>query len=214
MQEYDKNTQNFLNRLEKQPEEIQVLVMNLLQNARNAGNWGFLRNDRPETSEMLSQLKKLDYVDIYEIKGGHIFRLPLEKLFTILGEVAPEIYSNKEKELALEFRQRSLHQFKLFLESGVRSAKIGIYGLNDSPNISIKGKFYKSFNFELQMALLLMKEYGYDIKIGGRILPVETALLEGRFPIVLKHLELAPSKKGLMMDIVKRPKNKKKGGQK
>lgn len=209
MQNFDEKTKNFLKRLEMQPEGIQIVVTHLLQNARNAGNWGFLRDSEPSTKYILEALRKMDYITIYEIKDGYIFRLPLEKLFSILGEVVPEIYSNKEKEMALDFREKSLGKFKTFLSSGVRKAKIGIYGLNDSSTISIKGKFYKSFNFELQMALLLMQEYGYDLKIEGRILPVEFALLENRFPLVLKKLELAPSKHGLMLDIVKRPKNAK-----
>jgi hypothetical protein len=120
-----------------------------------------------------------------------------------LTRVSPELYDNKAKEAALEFRRKSVENFVSFLRSGVKQAKIGIFNLNDSPNITVSGKVYKAFNMDLANVAMFLRDAGYSLVIGGRKVPASYALIQANYPKLLSQLELAPSGNGLMLDIVK-----------
>lgn len=140
---------------------------------------------------------------MYPVKNGVLITTPMETILTILTRVSPELYDAKAKQAALDFRKKSQESFVNFLRSGVREARIAIYNLNDSPNITINGKVHKAFNVDLATAAMYLRDAGYAFVVDGKVLPAENVLVKDRFALAHTKFELAPSGNGLMVDIKK-----------
>lgn len=195
--------ERFIQRLEREPLDIQHAIVRYAENVMNGCNWAFLSNKSVSYRSELESFKKSSIVTVYEVKNGVLITTPLETILSILTRVSPELYTKDAKEEALKFRKKSVENFVSFLRSGVKEAKIGIFNLNDSPNITVNGKIYKAFNMDLANVAMFLKSAGYSIRIEGKKLPAQNVLVPERYPIALKKLELAPSGNGLLLEIVK-----------
>lgn len=195
--------EHFLARMEREPEDVQHAAVRYAENLMNGCNWAFISSKSETFAKETKAFEKSPIVTVYNVKNGVLITTPMETILNILTRVSPEIYTPKEKELALKFRQKSVENFVNFLRSGVKQAKIGIYNLNDSPNITIQGKIYKAFNMDLASVCMYLRDAGYSLVIEGKKLPAEYALITDRYPLVHERLEMAPSGNGLMLDIVK-----------
>lgn len=195
--------ERFLDRLDREPEDVQHSVVRYAENLMNGCNWAFISSKSPTFAKETEAFKQSKLVTVYKVKNGVLITTPLETILSILTRVSPELYDVKAKEEALKFRSESYNNFVNFLRSGVKQAKIGIFNLNDSPNITINGKVYKAFNIDLATACMYLRDAGYSLVIEGRPLQPAVALVADRYPMVLERLELAPSGNGLMLDIIK-----------
>lgn len=195
--------QRFLDRMEREPDDVQHSVVRYAENLMNGCNWAFIPSKSPTFTSETEAFEKSSLVTVYRIKNGVLITTPMETIFSILTRVSPELYDAKAKEKALKFRTKSVKNFLSFLRSGVKQAKIGIFNLNDSPNITINGKVYKAFNMDLANVAMFLRDARYSLVIGGRKIPASYALIQENYPKLLSQLELAPSGNGLMLDIVK-----------
>lgn len=195
--------QRFLDRMEREPDDVQHSVVRYAENLMNGCNWAFISSKSPTFALETKVFEKSSLVTVYRIKNGVLITTPMETIFSILTRVSPELYDAKAKEEALKFRTKSVENFVSFLRSGVKQAKIGIFNLNDSPNITINGKVYKAFNMDLANVAMFLRDAGYSLVIGGRKIPASYALIQENYPKLLSQLELAPSGNGLMLVIVK-----------
>lgn len=193
----------FLARMEREPDDVQHSVVRYAENLMNGCNWAFISSKSPTYTLETKAFEKSNLVTVYKVKNGVLITTPIENIFSILTRVSPELYDNKAKEAALEFRRKSVENFVSFLRSGVKQAKIGIFNLNDSPNITVSGQVYKAFNMDLANVAMFLRDAGYSLVIGGRKVPASYALIQANYPKLLSQLELAPSGNGLMLDIVK-----------
>lgn len=193
----------FLARMEREPDDVQHSVVRYAENLMNGCNWAFISAKSHTYTLETKAFEKSNLVTVYKIKNGVLITTPLETIFSILARVSPELYDEKAKTTAIEFRKKSVENFVSFLRSGVKQAKIGIFNLNDSPNITISGKVYKAFNMDLANVAMFLRDAGYSLVIGGRKVPASYALIQANYPTLLSQLELAPSGNGLMLDIVK-----------
>lgn len=203
----DKNVEilfeRFDARMKREPDDVQHSVVRYAENIMNGCNWAFISSKSPTFSKEVKSFEKSKVVKVYKINGGVLITTPMETVLSILSRVSPELYSPKTVEAALAFRRKSTENFVKFLRSGVKNAKVGIFNLNDSPNITINGKVYKAFNIDLAMAAMFLRDAGYSLVIQGRKIPAQNALIEERYPVFLQQLELAPSGNGLMLEIAK-----------
>lgn len=195
--------QRFLDRMEREPDDVQHSVVRYAENLMNGCNWAFISSKSPTFALETKAFEKSSLVTVYQIKNGVLITTPMETIFSILTRVSPELYDAKAKEEALKFRTKSVENFVSFLRSGVKEAKIGIFNLNDSPNITINGKVYKAFNMDLANVAMFLRDAGYSLVISGRKIPASYALIQENYPKLLSQLELAPSGNGLMLGIVK-----------
>ena len=195
--------QRFLDRMEREPDDVQHSVVRYAENLMNGCNWAFISSKSPTFALETKAFEKSSLVTVYRIKNGVLITTPMETIFSILTRVSPELYDAKAKEEALKFRTKSVENFVSFLRSGVKQAKIGIFNLNDSPNIAINGKVYKAFNMDLANVAMFLRDAGYSLVIGGRKIPASYALIQENYPKLPSQLELAPSGNGLMLDIVR-----------
>lgn len=193
----------FLARMEREPDDVQHSVVRYAENLMNGCNWAFISSKSATYTLETKAFEKSNLVTVYKVKNGVLITTPIETIFSILTRVSPELYDNKAKEAALEFRRKSVENFVSFLRSGVKQAKIGIFNLNDSPNITVSGKVYKAFNMDLANVAMFLRDAGYSLVIGGRKVPASYALIQANYPKLLSQLDLAPSGNGLMLDIVK-----------
>ena len=195
--------ERFLARMEKEPLDVQHSVVHYAENLMNGCNWAFISAKNPSFAKETESFKNSKLVSVYEVKNGVLITTPMETILTILTRVSPELYDAKAKQAALEFRKKSQEGFVNFLRSGVTEARIAIYNLNDSPNITINGKVYKAFNVDLATAAMFLRDAGYAFVIDDKVLPAENVLVKERFAAAHKVFELAPSGNGLMVDIKK-----------
>lgn len=193
----------FLDRMEKEPLDVQHSVVHYAENLMNGCNWAFISSKSPTFAKETESFKNSSLVTVYPVKNGVLITTPMETILSILTRVSPELYDAKTKQAALEFRAKCQEGFVNFLRSGVKEAKIAIYNLNDSPNITINGKVYKAFNVDLATAAMFLRDAGYAFVVDGRVLPAENVLVKDRYPIAHTKFELAPSGNGLMIDIKK-----------
>lgn len=199
----------FFKRLEREPLDVQHAITRFLPNLINACNWSFVpkveegTHGYKELKESLEVLNKSNWVEVIPLRNGYLLTASLDTLMGIASRVAPEIFSNEEKEVAVAFRQKSVENFIKFLRSGVSEARIGIYNLNDSPNITINGRIFKAFALDLANVAMYLNSAGYDLVIEGRRLPSSYALIPEKYNQILQRLEMSPSQNGLMLDIVK-----------
>ena len=178
--------ERFLARMEREPEDVQHAAVRYAENLMNGCNWAFISSKSETFAKETKAFEKSPIVTVYKVKNGVLITTPMETILNILTRVSPEIYTPKEKELALKFRQKSVENFVNFLRSGVKQAKI-----------------YKAFNMDLASVCMYLRDAGYSLVIEGKKLPAEYALITDRYPLVHERLEMAPSGNGLMLDIVK-----------
>lgn len=193
----------FLDRMEREPLDVQHSVVHYAENLMNGCNWAFISAKSPSFAKETESFKNSDLVTVYPVKNGVLITTPMETILNILTRVSPELYDARTKKAALEFRAKCQEGFVNFLRSGVKEAKIAIYNLNDSPSITINGKVYKAFNVDLATAAMFLRDAGYAFVIDGRVLPAENVLVKDRYPVAHTKFELAPSGNGLMVDIKK-----------
>lgn len=195
--------ERFINALDAEPVDIQLLVTETAANFMNGCNWAFLSSKAPDYKQKVDFLKNSKVVESYELGGGTLILCDFKVLHPILKRVSPELFTEKALSKALEFRKESTAAFVSFVQSGVKKAKVGIFNLNDSNNITIGGTVYKAFNIDLPQAAMFLERMGYGIVLKGRVLPAGYLLDGDKLSQALKYLELAPSGNALMLDIVK-----------
>lgn len=199
--------ERFLARMDREPLDVQHAVVRYAENIMNGCNWAFISNKAVSYAKETESFKNSGVVTVYPVKNGVLITTPMETILTILTRVSPELYDAKAKQAALEFRKKSQEGFVNFLRSGVKEARIAIYNLNDSPNITINGKVHKAFNVDLATAAMYLRDAGYAFVVNDKgtekVLPAENILVKDRFALAHTKFELAPSGNGLMIDIKK-----------
>ena len=199
--------ERFLARMEREPEDVQHAAVRYAENLMNGCNWAFISSKSETFAKETKAFEKSPIVTVYNVKNGVLITTPMETILTILTRVSPELYDAKAKQAALEFRKKSQESFVNFLRSGVKEARIAIYNLNDSPNITINGKVHKAFNVDLATAAMYLRDAGYAFVVNDKgtekVLPAENVLVKDRFALAHTKFELAPSGNGLMVDIKK-----------
>lgn len=191
----------FANALERNfPPEVSVGVGVVLPNLVNGCSWGFVNDSNKDYVKYLEAIASNKSMSSFKIKGGYLYSIDMTYLLNVLHKVAGGLVTKEDLEIASEHRQEALAKLEKFMKDG-KSGKIGIYNLNDSPKITVKGVTYPAFCVTLNDLLVLSVKHGYYFKLGGRLR--SPGDVRARALKVVENLELAPSRNALFIEIEK-----------
>lgn len=190
----------FAEELNKYPVEVAVGVGVVIPNLVNGCSWGFVTDTNSEYARILDNIRANPNMASFNIRGGYLYSINMDYLLSILSKVAGGFVTNKDLQIASEHRQKALEDLEKFMKKG-GSGKIGIYNLNDSPRITVKGVSYPAFCVTLQDLLALCVRNGYGLKLGNQ---VRTPGSVSQHAVqVVEKLEIAPSGNALFIEIAK-----------
>lgn len=188
----------FANELQKYPLEVAVGVGIIIPNLVNGCSWGFVNDTNEEYKKCLKSIQSNSNMSSYKIKGGYLVNINMDYLLSILGKIASGYVTPKDLQIAGEHRRKALLDLEKFMKKG-GSGKIGIYNLNDSPRITVKGVSYPAFCVTMPDLLTMCVRNGYGLKLGNTLrTPNQVA---HHIAQVIPKLEIAPSGNALFIEI-------------
>lgn len=188
----------FANALQSYPAEVAVGVGIVIPNLVNGCSWGFVNDSNAEFKKCLNAIHSNPNMFAFKIKNGYLLNMNMDYLVSILSKVASGYVTDRDLQIAIRHRQKALSDLEKFFKKG-GSGKIGIFNLNDSPRITVKGVSYPAFCVTLPDLLAMCVRNGYGLKLGAKVRTpgeVSNKLLQ-----VVERLEIAPSGNALFVEV-------------
>lgn len=191
----------FAEKLQKKyPLEVSIGVGIIIPNFVNGCSWGFVPDTNTEYVNYLDAIGSNQNMSSIKIKGGYLVNMNMDYLIAVLKDTAGGYITPRDLEIAGKHRTDALASLKSFMEKG-KNGRIGIYNLNDTNSITVKGNRYSSFCVTMPDLLALCSKMGYGLVLGGKLrTPSEVA---PHMINVVERLELAPSSNAMFIDIAK-----------
>lgn len=199
-QEVEAAAIRFANELQKYPIEVGVVVGVVIRNLVNGCSWGFVNDDNEEFKKCLGAINSNGNMSCFPIRGGYLVNINMDYLLSILSKVASGYVTPRDLQIAGKHREDALVGLEKFMKKG-GSGKIGIYNLNDSPRITVKGVSYPSFCVTILDLLTMCVRNGYGLKLGGKVRTAQQ--VASCLDKVIPRLEIAPSGNALFIEVVK-----------
>lgn len=188
----------FANEMQKYPQEVAVGVGIILPNLVNGCSWGFVNDTNEDFKKCIDAICKNPNMACFKVKNGYLVTMGMDYLLGILNRSATGLVRPRDLQLASEHRQKALVDLDKFMKKGLQG-KIGIYNLNDSPSITVKGTTYRAFCVTLNDLLTIAIRNGYKLKLGGSARnPGQVA---SHAIQVISRLEVAPSGNALFIEV-------------
>ncbi len=187
----------FAEALKRYPTSTQIGIGVVLPNIVNGCSWGFVGNN-PEFEKNRKEIDENPNMGYYKIKNGYLVYMNFDYLIGILKQVLGGYFTREDLDLAVEHRKKALADIQKFMMKGGMGL-IGVYNLNDSPKITIKGNSYPSFCVTLPDLLACCIKYSYGFKLGNQVrTPNQVSAHLGS---VIGNLEVAPSGNALLIKL-------------
>lgn len=183
-------------------EGMQYALITCLPNIGNGAFWGFdtlqnvmkhsdvIKSDNNITARKLGNSGCIIEVDPSYIMSAAVSALP--------GAINQDDIAGMKKamgEAEAEFIKFLIKRGK----SGNFTGMIGIYCINDSTSITLKGVSYPAFRLPIGKVLDLCNKFGYMIKVGGSFISPSQAIQRGAS--LFDSFELSPTKTGVFCEI-------------
>lgn len=190
----------FATELQKYPPEVAVGVGIVIPNLVNGCSWGFVNDSNEEFKKCLSAIDSNPNMSSFKIKGGYLVNINMDYLLPLLSRITSGYVTQRDLQIAGEHRKKALVDLEKFMKKG-GTGRIGIYNLNDSPRITVKGISYPAFCVTMPDLLTMCVRNGYGLKLGGVVrTPGQVA---NHINQVIPKLEIAPSGNALFIEIAK-----------
>ena len=189
----------FAKELQRYPQEIAVGVGIVIPNLVNGCSWGFVNDSNEEFKKCLKAIESNPNMSAFKIRGGYLVNINMDYLLPILSRITRGFVTQKDLQIASEHRQKALVDLEKFMRKG-GTGRIGIYNLNDSPRITVKGVSYPSFCVTMPDLLTMCVRNGYGLRLGSVRTPNQVA---SHISQVIPKLEIAPSGNALFVEIAK-----------
>lgn len=190
----------FADELNKYPVEVAVGVGLIIQNIYKGCSWSFVTENNEEFKNTLEEIKRNKSMSVFKIRGGYLLNMSMDYLLDILSKVATGYINQRDLQNASVHRQKALADLEKFIRKG-GTGKIGIYNLNDTNSITVKGIRYPAFCVTLNDLLAICVRTGCKIKLGSKArTPGQVA---NHMKGVIEGLELAPSANALFIEITR-----------
>lgn len=190
----------FANELQKYPVEVSIGVGIVIPNLVNGCSWGFVNDTNTEYIRVLDEIQKNPNMSSYKVRGGYLYNISMDYLLQIMGRIAGEYVTKEDLEIAAKHRQKALADIDKFLKNG-GTGKIGIYNLNDSPRITVRGVSYPAFCITLADLLATCVRNHYGLRLGNQVrTPGQVA---NHAVQTVEKLEVAPSGNALFIEVAK-----------
>ena len=199
--EFIKAAERFSKDLEKYPVEVQIGVALGITNLANGCSWVFLTNPDKEFLQNVDAINKNKNMKCIKLTGGYLFYIDIDYLLSILRTVRTSGFVSKEVlTIAVKHRQKALAQLEKYMDKN-KSGKIGIFNVNDTPNVTVSGVRYDAFCVTLMELLVMCVKKNYKVVLGGK--PRNPSDVQKRIVDILPRLEVAPSGNALFIEMCK-----------
>lgn len=173
------------------------------KNLKNGVFWGFttMDNVRQHADDIRSdsniRARKVGQKDC-------IVEVIPEYIFNNIVSILPDAFSPEDVRRMQENMGSATVEFEKFLiNKGITNpgfgATIGIYSTNNVTSISYKGYAYPAFRLNMDMALNLLAQNGYAVKVGGTFTNAVNALNAQQQ--LWESTQLSPTKTGVFINI-------------
>lgn len=183
--------QRFAQEMMKRYSQAECEVMGyIMPNLLNGCSWAFLSDEEAKNSYSL--IKQDSNAELYKVSNGGILLGNFEKLVTMLTSVAGYIYTQEDLDRAVMYRNKAVADLQKYLQKKGPGV-IGIYNLNDTPNITVKGTTYKAFNVDLETLLSACNMLGMQNFV--------QSIVSQNKAQVFANLQIAPSGNAMLIDV-------------
>lgn len=184
------------------PESTQFAIMKTLSNIVNGACWGFANID--EVKEYYEDLCKDNNVIARKVKGGCLVEVSPEYLISAVRAVDSSLINAHDIEEMKKGMADGYATLEKFLADKVKKEPryrgvIGIYCINNTPAIRHNGTQYPAFRVNLANTLRLLNEYGFKLKIDGKV--ITPAQASSNLTAVYGGLVLSPTQTGVFLEI-------------
>lgn len=190
--------------LAKYPEEVQLVLRNIMVNCLNGCSWEFIR-ENPEVKKYIAAIranKNLDVLDVvYNHKAnitGYLLYADFNYAINVIRSCAPNLFNEGIYQKAEEHRKQAISSL-IKLMKGKYKGRIGIYCTNDSQAITIDGKTYPAFAVSLPEFISISEQLNYGIANKGGVTVIDAVKKNPRG--FIKALTVAPSSNAIFINI-------------
>lgn len=195
----------FHENLEKYGPAVQTAVEAIMNNFLKGCNWEILTTENKEIRDRFNEINSSKDVSLYKIQGestktsGYIITMDSRAIAEILGTECFNMYSEADLKKSMAKRDKQIADLANFMSKG-KEGKIGIFNVNDSTTITVKGTTYPAFAVTFNALLGLCSQFGYGLVLDKLRTVEECAPLSSE---IVKKLTVAPSKNALFVTIKK-----------
>ena len=183
-------------------EGMQYALITCLPNIGNGAFWGFdtlqnvkkhadvIKSDNNITARKLANTGCIIEVDPNYIMTAAVSALP--------GAINQNDIAGMKKAMG----EAEAEFIKFLIKKGKTGnfvGKIGIYCINDSTSITLKGVSYPAFRLPISKVLDICNKLGYQIKVGVNFIAPVQAIQAGN--ALFDSFELSPTKTGVFCEI-------------
>lgn len=146
----------------------QTAIVTCAKAFRYGANWGFVRKDNPELTEIMTALKEEEKnVKSFRISNGYLILANENFLAYNINAVVPNAIGGKFADMARKRKAEEMAEFSKFIQSvskgksrhlkqmnGYYELVIGIYSVNETNAIRVRGNDYPAYRLTLMEALI------------------------------------------------------------
>lgn len=203
----ERASREFADRLSNYPVEEQICVGLIGSNVLNGCSWAFTGRN-PDLVRNIQKFNESKTCSISKVaqgnkrEEGYLVMMSMDRLISILNKEAHGLINTNDLQMASENRQNAIIGFDKLLKNGKNGkkyrGKVGIYCVNDTHSITVKGEVFPAYAITFQEMIAICNRNGYGFNLGGPRSASDVAKVANR---VIEKLEVAPSKNALLVDI-------------
>lgn len=173
------------------------------KNLKTGVFWGF--TDLNSVKEHVNEIKSDPNLKVRKVgEKDCIVEVQPDYVLKNIVTVAPDAFSQQDLNKMQKNMGEAYVQFEKFLcNKGIAQegfgSTIGIYSTNNVTSISYKGIAFPAFRLNMEMALNILAECGYLVKVGGQLVPAQQAMQMGE--ALWKSTKFSPTKTGIFINI-------------
>jgi hypothetical protein len=189
----------FSQELDKLPPEVGEVVTLVIPEFMNGCSWGFIKDNDEVFKKHIPAIQKNPKMSVFKVSGGYLVFMNMLYLVDLLKRISSGYITNKEYVIAEKNREKALFELNKELSKGERGL-VGIYNLNDTNRITVKGKVYPAFCVSVNEFLTACIRNNRKIKVQGKVYTPDD--ISKNVTNFIKTLIIAPSGNALFVDVV------------
>ena len=182
-------------------EDMQYLIVRCLPNISNGAFWGFTTvEDAVKHADCIKANPKMA---VRKVRNGCIVETDPNYIIKCATTALPGVITQGDIQSMKEAMGKAEGEFIKFLirkgKGGAFQGKIGIYCINDTAAVILKGVNYPAFRLPASRVLELCNTYGYAIKVGDKFMRPADAFNLGKG--FWESLEISPTSTAVFCEI-------------
>lgn len=200
MSNVDEKSKESAKKAQQLPPSVQYAIVQVMPNILNGAFWGF--TDLAGIKEHIDALRQDKNIIPRKLSNACLLEVVPQYLLQAMMMIDPNILSQQDLLDIQKKMAEAVVEFEKFLVKRGKdgfSGVVGIYCINDTPNIRYKNVNYPAFRVNMNIALELLNKYGYAVKVGGKFVSASQAVQMGQ--ALWESTVISPTDTGIMIEI-------------